>query len=223
MKNLLKDSKAYYEDNDYYEIFSISEDSENKVADYLKNISNNKIVLDAGCGTGKYLKVLETNSSKYIGIDLSNKQLDKAKEKASNPNSLFICSNLASIPLEDNSVDLIVSCWVLGTILDLEERNKVINEFERVCKGTIILVENATNSEFESIRGRDKDDRTSTYNNWILSKGFKLDTTINTCFNFNSLDEAKKCFDVIYGNEVASKIKSKIIEHKINIYIKDTI
>lgn len=34
-KNLLKDSKAYYEDNDYYEIFSIAEDGENKVGAYL--------------------------------------------------------------------------------------------------------------------------------------------------------------------------------------------
>ena len=37
MKNLLKDSKAYYEDNDYYEIFSISEDYLNKVNEYLDN------------------------------------------------------------------------------------------------------------------------------------------------------------------------------------------
>ena len=29
-KNLLKDSKAYYEDNNYYEIFSIAEDGENE-------------------------------------------------------------------------------------------------------------------------------------------------------------------------------------------------
>ena len=34
-KNLLKESKAYYENNDYYEIFSIAEDGENKVSDYL--------------------------------------------------------------------------------------------------------------------------------------------------------------------------------------------
>ena len=40
MKNLLKDSKAYYEDNDYYEIFSVAEDAEHKVAEYLNNISN---------------------------------------------------------------------------------------------------------------------------------------------------------------------------------------
>ena len=45
MKNLLKDSKAYYEDNDYYELFSIAEDGENKVADYLKEIRYSLILL----------------------------------------------------------------------------------------------------------------------------------------------------------------------------------
>ena len=44
-KNLLKNSKAYYEDNDYYEIFSVAEDGENKVANYLKGICEDKIVL----------------------------------------------------------------------------------------------------------------------------------------------------------------------------------
>ena len=217
MKNLLKDSKAYYEDNDYYEIFSISEDSENKVAGYLDKISKDKIILDAGCGTGKYLNILETNSTKYIGIDLSNKQLDKARKKIKKDNTELICSNLSTIPLKDNSIDIAVSCWVLGTITDLEERNKVLNELKRVSN-TIYLVENAEGSEFESIRGRDKDNRTKDYNNWILSNGFILDTTINTFFEFKTYDECYKCFNVIYGEEVASKIKSNKVEHKINIY-----
>ena len=44
MKNLLKDSKAYYEDNDYYEIFSVAEDAEHKVTEYLNNISKKKLI-----------------------------------------------------------------------------------------------------------------------------------------------------------------------------------
>lgn len=219
-KNLLKNSKAYYENNDYYDIFSIAEDYENKVSDYLKNISNNKIVLDAGCGTGKYLKVLETNSKKYIGIDLSSDQLKKAKLKSTNSNTKLICSDLANIPLKDNSVDLIVSCWVLGTITNIDERNVVLNELKRVlnANGKIILIENAENSEFEIIRNRDKDSRTRDYNNWILSNGFILDKEINTYFQFNNLNEAIECFEVIYGEEISSKITNNKIEHKINIY-----
>ena len=219
MKSLFKDSKAYYEDNDYYEIFSQAEDSKNIVADYFDNISKNKIVLDAGCGTGKYLRVLEKDSIKYIGIDLSNNQLEKAKIKSTNNNSMFICSNLSNIPLDDNSVDLIVSSWVLGTILDLDERNKVFSELRRVLKinGMIILIENDENSEFEEIRNRTKDNRTKNYNDWILSKNFVIDKRIDTCFEFKSLDEARKCFEVIYGNEISNKIKDKIINRKIVI------
>lgn len=219
-KNLLKESKAYYEDNDYYEIFSIAEDSENKVANYLKDISKDKIVLDAGCGTGKFLKVLEESSIKYIGIDLSINQLEKAKEKSTKISSEFISSNLSNISLEDNSVDLIVSTWVLGTIIDLKERKKCLDELKRVLKpnGIIILVENDENSEFEELRGRTKDNRTKDYNNWILSNGFKEEKKIDTCFSFESEGIAKECFKVIYGNEIASKININKIEHKIILF-----
>lgn len=220
MKNLLKDSEAYYNNNYFYEIFSIAEDSENKVANFLAKIAKNKIVLDAGCGTGKFLPILESNASKYIGIDLSNEQLKIAKEKSNKKSTEFFCTNLINLPLENNSIDLIISSWVLGTITNLAERTKVLHELQRILSsnGNIILIENAENSEFESIRGRDKDTRTKDYNNWILSNGFELEKTINTFFEFSSFEEAKKCFNIIYGNAVSTKIKSKIIEHKINIY-----
>ena len=220
MKNLSKDSKAYYDDNDFYEIFSIAEDGENKVANYLKNFCKDKIVLDAGCGTGKFLNILEESSQKYIGIDLSDKQLEKAKRKSKKTTSEFICSNLSNINLKSNKVDLIVCSWVLGTILDLEERNKCLNELKRLLKpnGTIILVENDEDSEFEEIRNRTKDTRTRDYNNWILSNDFTIDKQIDTYFNFNSYNEAKKSFEVIYGTEISNKIKNNRINHKIIIF-----
>lgn len=219
-KNLLKNSKAYYEDNDYYEIFSASEDYEKKVTNYLKNISKDKIVLDAGCGTGKFLNILEENSKKYIGIDLSNKQLEKAKNKSNKNTSKFICSNLSEINIEDNKIDLIVASWVLGTITNLEERNKCLSELKRLLKpnGKIILIENDENSEFEEIRNRTKDTRTKDYNNWILSNDFIIEKRINTYFLFESLLSAKRCFEVIYGERIANKIKSNKIEHKIIIF-----
>ena len=219
-KNLLKDSKAYYEDNDYYEIFSIAEDGENKVANYLKNICKDKIVLDAGCGTGKFLNILEEYSQKYIGIDLSKKQLEKAGSKSKKESSEFKCSNLSSINLESNKVDLIVCSWVLGTITNLDERNKCLSELKRLLKanGTIILIENDEGSEFEEIRNRTKDTRTRDYNNWILSNQFNIEKQINTYFIFDSFQDAKKSFEVIYGEAIANKITSEKINHKIIIF-----
>ena len=219
-KNLLKDSKAYYGDNDYYEIFSKAEDGENKVRDYLKELSENKIVVDAGCGTGKFLSTLEISSKKYIGIDLSDKQLEVAKNKSHKTTSVFINTNLNNIPIEDDSVDLIISTWVLGTITDLQEREQCLNELKRILKkdGVLILVENNTNCEFEILRGHDKDTKTQDYNNWIINHDFIENKKINTYFNFENTQTAKKCFEVIYGKEISNKINKNQIEHKIIIF-----
>lgn len=226
-KNLLKDSSAYYENNDYYEIFSKAEDGEGKVANYLKRIAKDKIVLDAGCGTGKFLNILENVASKYIGVDLSFEQLIKAQMKRKKETSNFINANLKDLMLADNSVDLIISPWVLGTVLDLEERYKCLDELKRVLKkgDKIILIENDEGGEFEALRGRDKDTRTKSYNDWILNNGFSEKEKFDTKFIFNNFVEARKCFLEIYGEEVASKVKSEFVEHKIVLfeYIKDDI
>ena len=220
VKNLLKNSKAYYDDNEYYEIFSIAEDGENKVSNYLRDICKHKIVLDAGCGTGKFLNILEDHSKKYIGIDLSLKQLQTAKNKSKKASSEFICSDLSHINLENNKVDLIVCSWVLGTIVDVNERNKCLNELKRLLKpnGTFILIENDEDSEFEEIRNRTKDTRTRDYNNWILSNLFNIERQINTYFKFNSYEEAKNTLSVIYGQEISNRVKSNKINHKIIIF-----
>ena len=39
-----------------------------------------------------------------------------------------------NIPLPDNSVEVIISTWVLGTILEVDRRNKVLEEMKRVLK-----------------------------------------------------------------------------------------
>ena len=54
--NLSEKSKNYYEENDIYEIFSIAEDYPNKIYEYLLPKIKGKIVLDLGCGTGKFMQ-----------------------------------------------------------------------------------------------------------------------------------------------------------------------
>lgn len=220
MKNLMKESQAYYQDNDYYEMFSIAEDYPNKIKMYFKNNIKGDTILDAGCGTGKFTKTLEELSKKYIGVDLSNNQLTKAKSKSIKPNSEFIQANLANIPLKDNSVDIIVSTWVLGTIKDLEERNKCIQELKRVLKpnGKIFLVENDLLGEFEIIREKDKTNATKIYNDYLLNCNFKEQVKLQTYFKFPGVNSAKNCFNVIYGKKISNKITNDIINHNIVIF-----
>ena len=219
-KNLLYNSDAYYSDNDYYELFSLREDSLNKIDNYFKSLGHFDVILDAGCGTGKYLNTLESISSNYIGIDLSNEQLKKAKLKVNKKNTKLINANLTNIPLEDNSVDLIVSCWVLGTITDTKERIKAVEELRRVLKpnGKIILIENDEFAEFEIIRNHHIDGKTRIYNEWLNNNGFSKLKSFDTKFIFGDLLEAQQCINVIYGDEISRKVKSNVIEHKILIF-----
>lgn len=219
-KNLLKDSRAYYDKNEYYEEFSKAEDGEGKVRNYLMRKAKNCVVLDAGCGTGKFLEILEKNSKKYVGVDLSFEQLVKAKSKSRCEGSIFINANLKEIMFSDNTFDLIISSWVLGTITDLDERGKCLLELKRVLKpgGELILIENEVDNEFEVLRGRDKDFRTRDYNQWIIDNDFTRDALIDTYFDFTNLSRARKCFLEIYGEDVALKITCAKIEHKIGIF-----
>ena len=196
--NLSEKSKNYYEENDIYEIFSIAEDYPNKIYEYLLPKIKGKIVLD-----------------------LSNEQLNIAKMKINSNDVEFICCSAENIPLPDNSIDVIISTWVLGTILEIDRRNKVLDEMKRVLKkdGNIYLVENDIGGEFEEIRNRYPNiKRTKDYNDWIECNNFKVENKFKTYFQFSDCKEAKSVFSNIWGADIGNKVRSNIIEQKIVIY-----
>lgn len=219
--NLSEKSKNYYEENDIYEIFSLAEDYPNKIFDYLYPYIQNKIVLDLGCGTGKFMQKFYKDTIKYYGLDLSEKQLEIAKNKVKGENVDFICCSAENIPLPDNSIDVIISTWVLGTILEIDRRNKAIEEMKRVLKkdGVIFLVENDIGGEFETFRNRYPDiKRTQEYNNWIESKEFICADKFETYFKFDNKEQAKKIFGNIWGEKIGCNVKDNLIEQNIIIY-----
>lgn len=219
MKNLSEKSIAYYNLNNYYEMFSKAEDYPKYIEKELIKISKDKIVLDAGCGSGKYLTEIEKVSKCLYGVDVSKDQISIALSKVKNKENL-ICTDLISLPFEDDKFDIIYSSWVLGTIVDLNKREKVLKELIRVLKpnGKIILIENNIGGYFERMRDRyPNKERTEKYNYWILKNGFRKYKEINSYFRFKSDNIAKEVFDKIYGKKI-SLLAKKQIEHKIIIF-----
>ena len=219
--NLSEKSKNYYEENNIYETFSIAEDYPNKIYEYLLPKLKNKIVLDLGCGTGKFLGKFHKEAIKYYGLDLSNKQLEIAKNKIIKDNTKLLCCSAEEIPLENNSTDIIISTWVLGTILDEVRRKKSLEEMKRVLKkdGEIYLVENDIGGEFEEIRNRYPNiEKTKQYNDWLENNEFICEKRFQTYFKFNTKTQAKDVFSNIWGEEIGKKINSNKISHKIIIY-----
>jgi SAM-dependent methyltransferase len=84
----------------------------------MPNFFAGKIVVDAGCGNGRYINVLNNISSPpprlVIGIDLSDSIFVAAKNCATFKNVLFVKANLNLLPkILKNPVDYIYSIGVL--------------------------------------------------------------------------------------------------------------
>ena len=167
------------------------------------------------------MKKFYKEALKYYGLDLSNEQLKIAKNKVKSNNVQFICCSAENIPLPENSIDVIISTWVLGTILEVDRRNKVLDEMKRVLKkdGSIYLVENDIGGEFEEIRNRFPNiKKTKDYNDWIEEHNFICENKFKTYFKFENDNQAKEIFSNIWGEDIGKKVTSKIIEQNVIIY-----
>jgi SAM-dependent methyltransferase len=90
-------------------------------------------VLDAGCGTGQFLKVLagKTNPSNVFGIDNSFLSLLFARSYFASPNSLLICCDIeGGLPFKSGSLDLVMSSdsfhYIKNKLAALKEGARVL-------------------------------------------------------------------------------------------------
>ena len=102
---------------------------------YLKNyINSNSIILDAGCGSGGIISEFKFMPKLIIGVDINKRLLDKNQVV-----NKKIIANLEHIPLENNSIDIIISEFVLE---HLRNPAAVFKEIYRVLKhkGVFIFI-----------------------------------------------------------------------------------
>lgn len=100
----------------------------------LNCISNEKKLLDIGCGTGDFLAFCKTKKWQVEGLEPDEDARRIAKEK--NQLTLFDLNYLTSIP--DDSVDVITMWHVLEHVYNL---NDDIKQYKRILKpgGTLIV------------------------------------------------------------------------------------
>ena len=102
-------------------------------------LNTNGIMLDVGCGEGRHIfGIMQQNPlMQCIGLDMDKKSLKKAEEgyayfkTLSQAGAEFIIGSAYSIPLPNNSVDIVICSEVLE---HLHEYNDAINEIHRVLK-----------------------------------------------------------------------------------------
>lgn len=92
-----------------------------KVDSFLRNLDNNSLVLDVGCGNGKYLD----NSSTYnIGCDLSLNLLKICRER----NYEVVQCDMTRLPFRENIFDAMICIASLHHIVDDKRRHECIHK-----------------------------------------------------------------------------------------------
>lgn len=101
------------------------------------NISEGDTVVDLGSGAGNDCFIARAEvgeSGKVIGIDFSPQMITKARNNALKrryTNVEFLEGDIENMPLQDNTVDVVVSNCVLNL---LPEKNLIFKEIYRVLK-----------------------------------------------------------------------------------------
>lgn len=96
---------------------------------FTKNFLRDKVVLDAGCGCGRFLAVAQSMGATVIGVDGSGHALKAAAENA--PRATLIQANLLNLPLRNESVD---HAFSIGVLHHTESTEHAFYEVARTVK-----------------------------------------------------------------------------------------
>lgn len=99
----------------------------------VKSLIKDKVVLDASSGEGYGSYILSESAFSVIGIDISDDAIQHSRRKYQRSNLKFQQGTIESIPLPNNSVDVIVSYETIEHV-DEETQVKFLNEAKRVLK-----------------------------------------------------------------------------------------
>jgi ubiquinone/menaquinone biosynthesis C-methylase UbiE len=95
-----------------------------------------QVLIDIGCGTGTFLKQAQEIYDYAIGIDLSGKMLQIAKERKT-PNTDYVLASSSSLPIKNASSDCTVS---ISTAKSEPNLPILIAGFERIGHEDSFLV-----------------------------------------------------------------------------------
>ena len=116
------------------------------VLSFLKNVRGKKI-LDIGCGSGLYAKILKKRGAKVHGIDISKTMTELAKKEV--PGADFRVGSILKLPFKKNSFDIAISALMLDYVKDYD---KALKEVHRILKPKGIYIFSIGNPLFECRR-----------------------------------------------------------------------
>ena len=209
--------RIYQSEGERYEALISREDYQGNIPRAIDEIisTDGLDVIDLGAGTGRLTLILAPRAKSIHAFDVSAEMLRVCRER-------LIASGLSNwhvdvadhrhLPVEDHSVDLVVSGWSVSYLAvwnpeqPNQELDKWLIEMRRVLRkdGTIILFESLGTGNKSPIRLEHLE---STYQ-WLDANGFQ-NKWIRTDYQFELLDEAVDLAGFFFGVEMADRVREE--------------
>jgi len=161
----------------------------------LANINKGDVVLDLGSGAGfdSFLALNKVgDKGKVIGIDFTEHMIQKSKriaEKYNYKNVEFRLGDIENLPIENESIDVIISNCVINLAVD---KLKVFKEAYRVLKktGRMYISDIVLLSELTEKQRNNKELIAGCVGGALLKNDY-LNIIVNAGFKYKILDEDK--------------------------------
>ena len=110
-----------------------------------------KTVLDISCGDGYGAAMLARHAAQVTGVDIDTPTVERARGKYVADNLRFLQGSATDIPLDDDSVDLVIS---FETIEHLMEQDRMLYEIRRVLRPEgFLLISSPDKYEYSDVPG----------------------------------------------------------------------
>ena len=209
--------QIYQTEADRYEALISREDFQGNIPRAINEIVNvdGLDVLDLGAGTGRLTLLLAPRVKSIRAFDASAEMLRVCRQRlvASGLSNWQVeVTDHRSLPVENHSVDLVVSGWSVSYLSvwnpgrGREELDTWLAEMQRVLRkdGMIILLESLGTGNESPIRL----EHVETTYRWLDEHGFQ-NKWIRTDYQFESLDEAVDLAGFFFGEEMADRVRQK--------------
>lgn len=206
----MKDYIPFYgtEDRELFEIERYSMDRSGKVIAHLDSILPKGRVLDIGAGNGFTAEKL-CLSRQMICVEPSPTLPDFGKPVT------WVRATAETLPFHDGYFDAAYSTWAyflsgINKLPGLQQASRCIRDH-----GVLAIVDNAGNDEFTSFASAP----ISADSDWYLQHGFNMEI-IETAFEFNNLEDAKKLMTAFFGPEAMKNHLKLTYAYKVAVFTK---
>jgi ubiquinone/menaquinone biosynthesis C-methylase UbiE len=207
--------QIYQNDGDRYEALIAREDYQRNIEKALDEIVRVEglDVLDLGAGTGRLAVMLAPRTKSMRAFDVSEEMLRVCRQKFEAKgltNWQVDVADHRSIPVADQSADLVLSGWSVAYLYVWhpetwkDELEKWLGEMKRILRpgSFIVLFESLTTGSEIPVKLAHLQD----YYPWLDEAGFQ-NKWIRTDYKFESVDEAEELSRFFFGDELGDKVR----------------